>query len=368
MVVDAEMGMPLDLSRYECLWQEGGDPLELNPDPNNPPPVDPKDEFLLEGLSMQSQGGTSSQAAQFSWLRRTEYVTAKDGASRMQILTRDEEDATLADVSREAQIQAIEATFPASYRGIEKTTLRHPTNPKRRAVECYELFPDPETFPTLADVFRFPERPGDRSTTQDDPRLDSAILRPVVTDDGENFIAYYLARSEDAAREMKRQRNFALEMNISTEDNPVPFDLVRDYETKQFGNEGSELVLFFDNGDLPPHVDAVGSSKEGQQRPKGVYYKNISRRHTLKKRRVDPNDPGDYSTKADTINLTYRSMDEAERLERENDMEEVMNPMYEPPEEQEEEEQEEEAAVDRTTPRNQAVDVFGGDDDDDMDI
>lgn len=27
LVVDAEMGMPLDLSRYESLWQEGGDPL-----------------------------------------------------------------------------------------------------------------------------------------------------------------------------------------------------------------------------------------------------------------------------------------------------------------------------------------------------
>lgn len=27
MVVDAEMGMGLDLSRYECLWQDNGDPL-----------------------------------------------------------------------------------------------------------------------------------------------------------------------------------------------------------------------------------------------------------------------------------------------------------------------------------------------------
>jgi RNA polymerase II-associated factor 1 len=27
MVVDAELGMPLDLSRYECLWQDDADPL-----------------------------------------------------------------------------------------------------------------------------------------------------------------------------------------------------------------------------------------------------------------------------------------------------------------------------------------------------
>jgi RNA polymerase II-associated factor 1 len=25
MIVDAEMGMPLDLSRWACLWEEGGD-------------------------------------------------------------------------------------------------------------------------------------------------------------------------------------------------------------------------------------------------------------------------------------------------------------------------------------------------------
>ena len=25
MIVDAECGMPLDLGRWECLWEEGGD-------------------------------------------------------------------------------------------------------------------------------------------------------------------------------------------------------------------------------------------------------------------------------------------------------------------------------------------------------
>jgi hypothetical protein len=68
----------------------------------------------------------------------------------------------------------------------------------------------------------------------------------------------------------------------------VPFDLMRDYETKVFGNEqGNDLVLLFDDGTLPPHTDAVGSSRQYEQRPKGVYYKAISRRHILKRKRVD---------------------------------------------------------------------------------
>jgi hypothetical protein len=133
----------------------------------------------------------------------------------------------------------------------------------------------------------------------------------------------------------------------------VPFDLIRDYETKVFGNEqGNDLVLLFDDGDLPPHADAVGSSRQYEERPKGVYYKAISRRHILKRKRVDvsltnalkiqlmvssqPNEPADYNTKTDVINLSYRAMDQAESAERDNDLEELMNPFYEPPEEEEE--------------------------------
>jgi hypothetical protein len=36
------------------------------------------------------------------------------------------------------------------------------------------------------------------------------------------------------------------------------------------------------------------------------------------------------------INLSYRAMDQAESAERDNDLEELMNPFYEPPEEEEE--------------------------------
>jgi hypothetical protein len=38
----------------------------------------------------------------------------------------------------------------------------------------------------------------------------------------------------------------------------------------------------------------------------------------------------------DAINLRYRALDETERLERANELEELMNPDYEPPEEEEE--------------------------------
>ncbi|PVG01919.1 Paf1-domain-containing protein, partial [Serendipita vermifera] len=342
MVVDAEMGMPIDLSRYESLWQEGGDASQLNPNPDELPPVDLKDEFLLEGSNIQagpsrpsSQYATGSTPLQVSWLRRTEYVTAKDSGSRVQVLSRYLE--SNVDISREAQIRDVEATFPPTYHGIDISKLKHPTQPQRKAVEFFELLPDPETFATPCDIFRFPERPGERPLDQQDPRLESALLRPVRLDDGENFIAYYLVRDDSHAVTLKTQRSLALEMNIATEDPPIPFDLIRDYEIKVSSNDqSSDLVLFFDDGTLPPHVDAIGSTREYETRAKGVYYKSISRRHNLKRRR--PNEPTEYSTKTDVINLSYRAMDESERVERYNELEEILNPLYEPPEEEEDEE------------------------------
>ena len=89
MAVDAELGMPLDLSYWDCLWGDEDDSgegpgtsdltlsdlLELNPDPRNAPPPDPRDAFLLEPLS--GPGGASS-VANVSWLRRTEYISREN--------------------------------------------------------------------------------------------------------------------------------------------------------------------------------------------------------------------------------------------------------------------------------------------------
>ncbi|KAI0083482.1 hypothetical protein BDY19DRAFT_998546 [Irpex rosettiformis] len=76
MIIDAECGMPLDLGKFGCLWEEDGDDSELNPDPNNLPELDPKDEFLLLDLNTSSTAygaGSASAALQnVSWLRKSD--------------------------------------------------------------------------------------------------------------------------------------------------------------------------------------------------------------------------------------------------------------------------------------------------------
>jgi RNA polymerase II-associated factor 1 len=110
MIVDAECGMPLDLGRWECLWEEGADDsgwfsvlligacvcsferfVALNPDPHDLPLLDPKDKFLLGDPSSTPGGpytnGASTPGASaplpvhVPWLRKTEYIS-REGVQR----------------------------------------------------------------------------------------------------------------------------------------------------------------------------------------------------------------------------------------------------------------------------------------------
>jgi RNA polymerase II-associated factor 1 len=110
MIVDAELGMPLDLGQWECLWEEdtddSGTPYvspslfaldilisieALNPDPGNLPKLDPKDAFLLGDPSLSSApyvngtptSGPSTPMAHVPWLRKTEYIS-REGVQRSQ--------------------------------------------------------------------------------------------------------------------------------------------------------------------------------------------------------------------------------------------------------------------------------------------
>jgi RNA polymerase II-associated factor 1 len=66
------------------------------------------------------------------------------------------------DISREAQIRDIESSFDACNDLFALESLAHPNKPNVTAVDSYEFLPDIEIWPNQYDLFRFPERPGDR--------------------------------------------------------------------------------------------------------------------------------------------------------------------------------------------------------------
>ena len=111
MIVDAECGMPLDLGRWECLWEENADDKgetvliaasmsflirfvfeALNPDAENLPAIDPKDRLFIGDPSTpapSTNGGHSGPSSvpstpattQVPWLRKTEYIS-REGSQR----------------------------------------------------------------------------------------------------------------------------------------------------------------------------------------------------------------------------------------------------------------------------------------------
>lgn len=66
------------------------------------------------------------------------------------------------DVSREAQLRDIEASFAACNEGFSLETIQHPNKPNVTAVESYPVLPDADIWANQYDLFRFSERPGDR--------------------------------------------------------------------------------------------------------------------------------------------------------------------------------------------------------------
>ncbi|KAG2110388.1 RNA polymerase II-associated [Suillus discolor] len=316
MIVDAECGMPLDLGRWEYLWEENGNDDTLNPDPDNLPSLDPKDRLLLGDPStyatpytIPTTSGTSTPLPpHVPWLRKTEYLS-REGVQRTSSSHESKQLLQPINVSHEAQLQTIEAGFAAST-SLDLSTLSHPNKTGVTAIQSYDVLPDADIWANAYDLFRFNERPGERPIDTEDPRLDCAILRPMESD-GDHFLAYYLTKEDADALEFKEER-FALKS--SEENRTTAFHFVRDYETVKIEQEvPNEFLLVLDNGDA------------GERGP-GAYYKNIERKMTLKKKRMNQNDT--YADKWQVVHISHVAMSSDELEERNEALAEVVDPLY----------------------------------------
>jgi len=326
MVIDADCGMPIDLLQWECLWMENGDDSELNPDPKNLPPLDPKDAYLIAESSAAVNGlkasSSSSNIHHVPWLRKTEYIS-RETTRPVHTPELKMHAAVSVDISPEAQISNIEKSFKKVNEDFDLSKLDYPGKPHLKAVDSWEVFPDADIWANAYDLFKFSERPGDRPIEQEDPRLDHALLRPMESE-GEHFLAYYLLKDEDAIPSLEEQRTLAIES-----DNPEPsahtvFQFVRDYETVKIEQDiANEFILVFQDDE-----DAdEGLFEDTSKRPKAAYYKNIERKINLKKKRVNKYEAA-YSDKWDAIQLSHTPFLQEELDEREEQEAEVKDPLF----------------------------------------
>jgi RNA polymerase II-associated factor 1 len=343
MIVDAECGMPLDLGKWEALWEDGADDHALNPDPRSPPILDPKDQALLldpaggpadfgrhhSGANHNHSSGTPPVAAHHvSWLRKTEYISRDSSSPSMRAASTADltslNDAV--DVSREAQLASIDSSFGAARASDDLNALRHPTKPRLRAVATYEVLPDADVWANAYDLFRFSERPGERGPELDDPRLDCAIMRPMESD-GDHFLTYYLTKDDDAAELFKDSRADPRGVDtLEEEEDATEFHFVRDYEVVKVEQEvPNEFLLVFDESEHGA-IDTGSASTDTDARRPGAYYKLIERKMLLKKKRTEPIER--FRDKWALVRVAHVPPSQEEAEERAEALAEVRDPMY----------------------------------------
>lgn len=311
MLVDAESGMPLQLQHFAELWDDQDEDDEhINLNPELEAELDEEDLALLVDPSEVSargstalQSGTStpdrsSQASNKAWLYKSKYSNTSDlnekriNYSKAALTRKQPNDVKVYEDTPEGRAQEIESTFlwdPVSARqpsNQELSEIVHPQKKHLKAVDTYDFLPDFETFANNYFLMRFADDPSDRLTSSDH-RLHNSILRPRYTDSGETWLQYYLPENDEQYTLLRSKLEAdALPEDIEEQER-VLFNYVREYNVTNEQKDTNDLLLMFDTGDSKPPGSAVINPSLASARPrgKGVYYKNMPTRMTLKKRR-----------------------------------------------------------------------------------
>uniref|UniRef100_A0A8B9NAK1 RNA polymerase II-associated factor 1 homolog n=1 Tax=Accipiter nisus TaxID=211598 RepID=A0A8B9NAK1_9AVES len=305
----------------------------INPDTYRIDPsvlLDPADEKLLEE---EIQAPTSSKRSQqhakvVPWMRKTEYISTefnrygvsnekpevKIGVSVKQQFTEEE-----IYKDRDSQIAAIEKTFEDA----QKAITQHYSKPRVTPVEVMPVFPDFKMWinPCAQVIFDSDPAPKDTSGPAALEMMSQAMIRGMMDEEGNQFVAYFLPVEETLR---KRKRDQEEEIDYAPED-VYDYKIAREYNwnVKNKASKGYEENYFF-------------IFREGD----GVYYNELETRVRLSKRRARA---GVQSGTNAVLVVKHRDMNEKELEAQEARRAQLEN--HEPEEEEEEEmEAEKEAA------------------------
>ena len=209
MEIDAELGMPLDLSRVPGVF-EGDDSLLYAPEV--PQQLDPRDKRLMKGVDGQTVVGAPTKDV--SYLRRTQYISSELSLSTGKQQQRQREAAKRQrdheaeqrrlELEPGRQLAAVDETFKAANAPLH--TLVHPGKDKRhlKAITSYSVLPD--TYFSALDFvnLKFTADPAPRGSagerpTEVEPKLESALLVPNASDELGEFLTYFLPKETSAA-------------------------------------------------------------------------------------------------------------------------------------------------------------------------
>ncbi|XP_043975168.1 RNA polymerase II-associated factor 1 homolog isoform X2 [Gambusia affinis] len=274
----------------------------INPDTYRIDPnilLDPADEKLLEeDIQAPSSSKRSQQHAKVvPWMRKTEYISTefnrygvsnekvevKIGVSVKQQFTEEE-----IYKDRESQISAIEKTFEDA----QKSVTQHYSKPRVTPVEVLPVFPDFKMWinPCAQVIFDSDPAPKDISGPAGVEMMSQAMIRGMMDEEGNQFVAYFLPNEETLR---KRKRDVDEGVDYMPED-LYDYKIAREYNwnVKNKASKGYEENYFF-------------IFRDGD----GVYYNELETRVRLSKRRAKA---GAQSTTNAVLVCKHRDMNEKE--------------------------------------------------------
>ncbi|CAL1570681.1 unnamed protein product [Knipowitschia caucasica] len=274
----------------------------INPDTYRIDPsilLDPADEKLLEeDIQAPSSSKRSQQHAKVvPWMRKTEYISTefnrygvsnekvevKIGVSVKQQFTEEE-----IYKDRDSQISAIEKTFEDA----QKNIAQHYSKPRVTPVEVMPVFPDFKMWinPCAQVIFDSDPAPKDMTATAGVEMMSQAMIRGMMDEEGNQFVAYFLPNEETLR---KRKRDCDEGVDYMAED-LYDYKIAREYNwnVKNKASKGYEENYFF-------------IFRDGD----GVYYNELETRVRLSKRRAKA---GATSTTNAVLVCKHRDMNEKE--------------------------------------------------------
>ncbi|CAH2314127.1 RNA polymerase II-associated factor 1 homolog [Pelobates cultripes] len=322
LLTEPDLGVTIDLINPDTYRIESGGILDL------------ADEKLLEEeIQAPSSSKRSQQHAKVvPWMRKTEYISTefnRYGASNekpeVKIGVSVKQQFTEEDIykDRDSQISAIEKTFEDS----QKPISQHYSKPRVTPVEVMPVFPDFKMWinPCAQVIFDSDPAPKDTQGSAILDMMSQAMIRGMMDEEGNQFVAYFLP-GEETMRKRKRDQEEGLDYMA---EDIYDYKIAREYNwnVKNKASKGYEENYFF-------------IFREGD----GVYYNELETRVRLSKRRVKA---GVQSGTNAVLVVKHRDMNEKELEAQEARRAQLEN--HEP-------EEEEEIEIDQDTQGSDAED------------
>ena len=238
--------------------------------------LDPKDEKLLEEDYASTANLKRSQrhAKNISWMRRPDYISTEQTRyqpttiekieSRIGYAVRKKGETDNIYMDREAQIVKIEKTFDDNKLDITE----HHSKKGVYAEAVYPILPDDQLwkFPCAQVIFDSDPAPHGLPSLTQNEMMSQAMIRGVMDESGEQFVAYFLPTEETME---KRKKDFAEEKEYDDEAE-YEYKMFREYNwnVKSKASKGYEENYFM------------------VQREDGLYYNELETRVRLTKRRL----------------------------------------------------------------------------------